>query len=216
MRLLYINPNSTASMTEQVVGVARAALPEAEVMGWTNDNGPPAIQGAADGAAALPGLRALLPKAKDAGVDVIVIACFDDTGLEELRAAAHCPVIGIGQSAYTLGALAFGAFSVVTTLPVSVPVLEENITRLGLEGRCCSVRASGLGVLEVEDGSEPVRARLAAEIEAAVADGAKAVALGCAGMAHLRADLATRTSAALIDGVVASAHLARAITASLA
>lgn len=129
---------------------------------------------------------------------------------------AHCPVIGIGQAAYTIGALAFGAFSVVTTLPVSVPVLEENIAHYGFAGACISVRASGVPVLAVEDGSEPVRARLSEEIAAAGKEGARAVALGCAGMAHLRADLSERTRVPLIDGVVASAQLARAIQASLA
>ncbi|OYU17603.1 MAG: HyuE hydantoin racemase, partial [Rhodobacteraceae bacterium PARR1] len=93
MRLLYINPNSTASMTDQVTAVARAALPEAEVLGWTNHAGPPAIQGPEDGAAAVVGLMAMLPQAAEVGADVIIIACFDDTGLDDLRAAAHCPVI---------------------------------------------------------------------------------------------------------------------------
>lgn len=132
MRLLYLNPNSTASMTDQVTAVARAALPEAEVLGWTNLAGPPAIQGPEDGAAAVIGLMAMLPAAREVGADVIIIACFDDTGLDDLRAAAHCPVIGIGQAAYVTAALAYGGFAVVTTLQVSVPVLEENIARYGL------------------------------------------------------------------------------------
>ncbi|QUS35309.1 aspartate/glutamate racemase family protein [Falsirhodobacter algicola] len=216
MRLLYLNPNSTASMTDDIVAAARAALPEAEIIGWTNTGGPPAIQGPKDGAEAVAGLRAMLPAAEALAADAIVIACFDDTGLEELRAAAHCPVIGIGQAAYTVGTLTYGAFAVVTTLPVSVPVLEGNIARSGMSGACLAVRASGLPVLTVEEGSEATRARLAEEITAAAGDGARAVALGCAGMAPLRADLQARTGVPLIDGVTASAHLARAIIATLA
>ncbi|OOY16109.1 aspartate/glutamate racemase family protein [Thioclava sp. DLFJ4-1] len=215
MRILYINPNSTASMTDQIVGIAQAALPDAEIVGWTNAEGPPAIEGPEDGAHAVIGLKKLLPEAKGIGADLIVIACFDDTGLDELRAAAHCPVIGIGQAAYVIGALAFGAFSVVTTLQVSVPVLEENIAQYGLAGACIAVRASGVPVLAVEEGSEPVRVRLSEEIAAAGKEGARAVAMGCAGMSHLRADLFERTRVPLIDGVIASAHLARAIRATL-
>lgn len=215
MRLLYINPNSTESMTDQVTAVARAALPEAEVLGWTNHAGPPAIQGPEDGAAAVVGLMAMLPQAAEVGADVIIIACFDDTGLDDLRAAAHCPVIGIGQAAYVTAALAYGGFAVVTTLQVSVPVLAENIARYGLSPACTAVLASGLPVLVVEQGGEAVLSRLSDSITDAVAGGAKAVALGCAGMAHLRSDLMARTSVPLIDGVAASAHLARALVQSL-
>ena len=211
MRLLYINPNSTQAMTESIVAVARAELPEAEVIGWTNADGPPAIEGAADGEAAVPGLMALLPAAREAGAEAIVIACFDDTGLAEMRAAAHCPVIGIGQAAYATARLMGHRFSVITTLPVSVPVIEGNIAMHGATEACASVRASGLPVLVVEEGSEATRARLAEEITAAQAEGATAVILGCAGMAVMRADLAARTGCPAIDGVAASAHLAQAL-----
>lgn len=210
MRLLYINPNSTTAMTDSMVAVAREANPEAEVMGWTNADGPPAIQGEADGAAAVPGLLALLPKAKQAGADAIIIGCFDDTGLDEVRAAAHCPVIGIGQAAYVAASLLGHRFSVITTLPVSVPVIEANIAALGFASACRSVRASGLPVLVVEEGSEETRAHLAAEIVASRAEGATAAVLGCAGMAALAPDLAERSGMPLIDGVAAAAHLAQA------
>lgn len=216
MRLLYLNPNSSIAMTDQIVAAAREALPEAEILGWTNASGPPAIEGAEDGERAIAGLRAMLPEARARCVDLIVIACFDDTGLEELRALAHCPVIGIGQAAYVLAMLAFGAFSVVTSLPVSVPVLEGNIERYGFDASCVSVRASGLPVLTVEAGGPQVIERLSDEIVAAGQDGGRAVALGCAGMAHLRPELAARSAVPLIDGVAASAHLARAIVSNLA
>ena len=97
MRLLFINPNSTEAMTHSIAETARAATPEHEVLGWTNHAGPPAIQGPADGEAAVVGVIGLLAKAKAQDVDCIVIACFDDTGLAEIRAAAHCPVIGVSH-----------------------------------------------------------------------------------------------------------------------
>ncbi|OYU18829.1 MAG: hypothetical protein CFE34_08650, partial [Rhodobacteraceae bacterium PARR1] len=139
----------------------------------------------------------------------------DALARHDLRAAAHCPVIGIGQAAYVTAALAYGGFAVVTTLQVSVPVLEENIARYGLSPACTAVLASGLPVLVVEQGGEAVLARLSDSITDAVAGGAKAVALGCAGMAHLRSDLMARTSVPLVDGVAASAHLARALVQSI-
>ncbi|MDF0597945.1 aspartate/glutamate racemase family protein [Psychromarinibacter halotolerans] len=208
MRLLYINPNSTAEMTDSIVEAARAAVPEAEVIGWTNTDGPPAIQGAADGDAAVPGLLALLPKARTADVDAIVIACFDDTGLDGARAMAHCPVLGIGQAGFHMAVLMGGRFGVVTTLPISVPVIEGNIASYGFADACTGVRPSGLPVLAVEEGGDDVLATLDREITAAAADGARSVVLGCAGMARHRSALSRPGGPLLIDGVAASALLA--------
>lgn len=213
MRILYLNPNSTHAMTESVVENARAALPaEVEVLGWTNEGAPPAIQGPEDGAAAVPGLLAQLGAASRTGADAIVIACFDDTGLDQIRAAAHCPVLGIGQSAYTMARLLGRRFSVVTTLAVSVPVIRDNIHHQGFAPDCAGVRPTGLPVLQVEAGGEAVIRRIADEIAlAADQDGATAAILGCAGMAGLRQDLAARAPITVIDGVRASARLAVAL-----
>jgi allantoin racemase len=211
MRLVYINPNATEAMTESIVAAARAADPGAEIVGMTNFDGPPAIEGPEDGAAALPGLLTCIDEAERAGVTAIIIACFDDTGLAEARARASCPVLGIGESAYLMARFQGRRFSVVTSLPVSVPVIETNLDAGGFGDECRSVRASGLPVLTIEAGGEDARACLTQEIRAArQADGAETVVLGCAGMAGLSADLTARSGVPLIDGVAASAFLAHA------
>lgn len=212
MRILYLNPNSTEQMTASVIAGARASVPTGiEVLGWTNTVGPPAIQGPEDGAAAVPGLLAMLEPAQQVGADAIVIACFDDTGLAEMRAAAHCPVLGIGQSSYAMAGLLGRRFSVVTTLDVSVPVIAENIRRQGFDGNCAAVRPTGLPVLTVEAGGEAVIDRIVQEIVvAAKKDGAETAILGCAGMTGLREAIASRAALPIIDGVQASAALAMA------
>ena len=198
-------------MTESILAVAQAAVPGHEVLAWTNHEGPPAIQGAEDGDVAVMGLKALLPKVAHAGVDALIIACADDTGLEEIRAVAPCPVLGIGQAASMAAMLLGKRFSVVTTLAVSVPVLEANIQAQGFGAICARVRPTGLPVLEVESGSPAVLARISEEIaRAAVEDGVGAVTLGCAGMARLKPLLTCPPGITLIDGVAASAHLALA------
>ncbi|XDA98992.1 aspartate/glutamate racemase family protein [Sulfitobacter sp. LCG007] len=211
MRLVYINPNATETMTRGIVAAARAALPGVEISGMTNLAGPAAIEGPEDGEAALPGLLACVAQARDAGASAIVIACFDDTGLADTRARAGCPVLGIGQSAYVMATLLGLRFSVVTSLPVSVPVIRQNVEAGGFGGFCASIRASGLAVLTIDEAGDATRARIAEEIAAARDDdGAEAVILGCAGMAPMAGDLATRSGVRLVDGVAASAHLAAA------
>jgi len=212
MKLAWINPNSTESMTAGIVASARAAVPGAEVFGLTNAAGPAAIEGAEDGEAAVPGLLSLLPEARARGADAIVIACFDDTGLEAARAVAGCPVLGIGQASFVMAQLLGLRFSVITSLPVSIPVIERNIREQGFAGSCASVRASGLPVLTIDEGGPETVARIAEEIRAAVAeDQAQCAVLGCAGMAPLRPALAARAGVRLIDGVAASARLAMAV-----
>ena len=216
MRIAYINPNATARMTDGIVASARAALPAADIFGLTNTRGPAAIQGHADGEAAVPGLLSLLPEARAQGAEAIVIACFDDTGLEAARAAAGCPVLGIGQASYVMAQLLGLRFSVITSLPVSIPVIAENIAAQGFERSCASVRASGLPVLTIDEGGPDTIARIADEIEsAAQEDGAQCALLGCAGMSPLRTALSARTNIPLIDGVAASARLALAIGTDL-
>ncbi|PWJ21615.1 aspartate/glutamate racemase family protein [Jannaschia seohaensis] len=212
MKIAYINPNATEAMTDGIVATARAALPEAEIVGLTNTRGPAAIEGPADGAAAVPGLLDLLPVARQAGAEAIVIACFDDTGLDAAREQAGCPVLGIGQSSYVMAQLLGLRFSVITSLPVSIPVIDGNIKAHGFGDLCASVRATGLPVLTIEKGAPETIDRIAAEIEAARReDGAGCALLGCAGMSPLMSVLAARTSLQLIDGVAASAHLAEAV-----
>lgn len=211
MRILFINPNSSAHMTAGIVAAARSAAPLAEVLGWTNPDGPPAIQGPEDGAAAVPGLLALLPAAQEARVDAIIIGCFDDTGLAEARAAAHCPVIGIGQAAFHAAAMLAGGFSALTTLPVSVPVIEGNIAAQGFGPVCREVRASGIPVLEVDEGAPETIAALRADLARMALEGDRAVVLGCAGMAaHLPA-LQQGLPVRLVDGVRAAAGFAQAL-----
>lgn len=216
MKIAYINPNATRSMTEGIVAAAQRALPSAKVLGFTNQAGPAAIEGRADGEAAVPGLLALVPEARARGAEAIVIACFDDTGLTQAQAMAGCPVLGIGQSSFVMAQLLGLRFSVVTSLAVSLPVISENIRQQGFSGNCASVRASGLPVLTIDEGAPETLDRIAAEIETSRReDKAQCAVLGCAGMAPLRGALSARTGLPLIDGVTASAHLARAVVDGL-
>lgn len=209
MRLLVINPNSTASMTEKIAAAARAAVPVGvEIVAVTNRGGPASIQGPDDGAVAEPGLLDLVA---EAGPDVaaIVIACFDDTALIAARALARVPVIGIGEAAFHAAMMLGARVSVVTTLSVSVPVIEANLVTYGLAGARIRVRASEVPVLDLERPGSAAEARVSAEIaRALVEDGAGVIVLGCAGMADLAARLSAHHGVPVIDGVAAASGMA--------
>lgn len=186
MACVIINPNSTETMTEAMLPVALRVAPGLQFEGWTSKDGPASIQGAADGALATPPLLELVAQASAQGAEGIIIGCFDDTGLREAAALAACPVIGIGQASYHFAALRNWRFSVVTTLSVSIPVLEDNIQGAGLGGYLGRVRASEVPVLALED-DPAAAARIVRDeaLRAEAEDDIGAVILGCAGMVQV-------------------------------
>ncbi|WP_413721037.1 aspartate/glutamate racemase family protein [Silicimonas sp. MF1-12-2] len=211
--IVLINPNSTETMTEAMRMTAQAAVPDIRIEGWTSHDGPPAIQGREDGDAAVPPLLKLVSTASKQGAAAIIIGCFDDTGLEQARDLADCPVIGIGQAGYHMAALLGRRFSVVTTLAVSVPILEENVRAYGLERSLGRVRASGVPVLELEREPQSAMQRVIEEIvRAENEDNVDSVVLGCGGMVHLPQLVLERTGLLPIDGVRAAALAARCVT----
>ncbi|SNR47326.1 aspartate/glutamate racemase family protein [Puniceibacterium sediminis] len=207
--IVLINPNSTVSMTDAMERIALDVAPDFKIVGWTSHDGPPAIQGPEDGAASVPPLLELVAKASELGARAVIIGCFDDTGLNEARAIANCPVIGIGQAAYHMAVLAGPRFSVVTTLEVSVPVLEENIHAYGLAGHLGRVRASGVAVLDLEREADAAALRVLEEISAAAReDDVDSIVLGCAGMVDLPSRAEAATNLRIIDGVRAAVQIA--------
>lgn len=203
--IVLINPNATKTMTVDMAATAQTQASKITVEGWTSTEGPPSIQGPEDGAAAVPPMLKLVQQASDAGAKAIIIGCFDDTGLSEARMLATCPIIGIGQAAYHMAAISGGRFSVVTTLSVSVPILEANIRAYGLEGSLARVHASGIPVLEIENESE----KLADKIKSvAREDDVNTVVLGCGGMTTALRDLQATSKLQIIDGVRSAAAIA--------
>ena len=211
MRILVVNPNTTASMTEKIGTAARrVASPGTEIVAVNPVLGPASIEGFYDEAMSLAGMLSVIRNAP--AFDAVVIACFDDTGLDAARCLTAKPVIGIGEAAYHMASMISNKFSVVTTLARSVPALEHNLHRYGLIARCARVRSSEVAVLELEHPGSDACARISAEIGRAVAeDRAEAIVLGCAGMADLADALAAEHGLPVLDGVTCAVGLAEAM-----
>ncbi|OBQ87767.1 aspartate/glutamate racemase family protein [Mesorhizobium sp. WSM3873] len=211
MRILVINPNTTASMTGKIGKAATSvASSGTEIVAVNPADGPPSIEGYFDEVFAVPGIIAEMSKAPVA--DAYVIACFDDTGLDAARCATEAPVIGIGEAAFHLASLVAGKFSVVTTLARSVPAIEHNLAKYGLSSRCAKVRSSEVAVLELERPGSNARHRISDEIARAIReDHAEAIVLGCAGMADLAHSLSEEHGVPVLDGVVCAVTLAESL-----
>ncbi|CUH41161.1 aspartate/glutamate racemase family protein [Ruegeria atlantica] len=211
MKILVINPNTTTSMTDKIASAARAvARPDTEIVAASSQDGPASIQGFLDVATCVPGLLKEVVQHRD--VDAIVIACFDDTGLDALRTLVSVPVLGIGEAAYHAASMIANKFSVITTLSRSVPGLENNLMRYGLAQKCGRVRATEIPVLKLEEGDPATLDKIRSEIRVAIEqDNAEAIVLGCAGMADLMAHLSEEFGLPVIDGVAAGITFAEAL-----
>ena len=215
MRIIIVNPNTTATMTEAIGRAARcAASAGTEIIAVNPADGPVSIEGYYDEAFSVPGLLAEIAKGEAAGVSAHIIACFDDTGLEAARCASIAPVIGIGEAAFHLASMLGYRFSVITTLSRSIAVIENNLLKYGLASRCGRVRACELPVLSLDDPASDAAAKIGTEIELAKQqDKAEVIVLGCAGMADLAARLASRHGVPVIDGVASAVKMAEALAA---
>ncbi|UWQ92672.1 aspartate/glutamate racemase family protein [Rhodobacteraceae bacterium M382] len=211
MKILVINPNTTVSMTQKIAAAARSvARDDTEIVAANSQSGPASIQGFLDVATCVPGL--LDEVARHPDVDAIVIACFDDTGLDAVRSLVSVPVLGIGEAAYHAAGMVATKFSVITTLSRSVPGLENNLMRYGLSRKCARVRATDIPVLKLEDGDPETLLKIRSEIRQAIEqDNAEAIVLGCAGMADLMAQLSVDFGLPVIDGVSAAVTFAEAL-----
>jgi allantoin racemase len=208
-RILIVNPNTTASMTETIAAAARAvAAPGTEIIAVTSAMGPASIEGFYDEAFAVPGLIAALLSAKEA--DAGIVACFDDTGLDAARSAAPFPVVGICEAALVTAGQLARRIAIVTTLPRSIVPLEELVRRYGFAERAV-VSACNVAVLDLERPSSGAGEKLQAEIARALDKGAEAIVLGCAGMADLARTLSEQFGVPVIDGVAAAVKQAEAL-----
>jgi allantoin racemase len=214
VRILVVNPNTTASMTETIAAAARGVAGAwTEVVAVTSSMGPASIEGYYDEALAVPGLLMEIAAGERAGAQAAIIACFDDTGLDAARAMASIPVVGICEAALSVASYIAQRFTVVTTTERSRVPVEGLVQRYGMAGRA-RVRAADIPVLALEDSTSGAVEKLRAEIARAIEeDRAEAIVLGCAGMADLAHQLQDEFDLPVIDGVGAAVKQAEALIA---
>lgn len=213
MKLVVINPNSTATMTDKILASARGVAERAtRVEGRTAHGAPASIEGHFDEVMSAAHLLREVQQAQAEGADAIVVACFDDPAIGACREIADGPVLGICEAGIKAASMIATSFSIVTTLPRSVPVIEELVRRYGLDHQCRRVRSAEIPVLALEEPGSNARQLVRAEILRAIdEDRCEAVVLGCAGMSDLTEWLSEETGIPVIDGVTVATKFAEAL-----
>jgi allantoin racemase len=212
MRILVVNVNTTESMTESIGQQARkVAAAGTEIVPLTPRFGAESVEGNFESyLAAVAVMDRVL--SYDGAYDAVIQAGYGEHGREGLQELLDVPVVDITEAAASTAMFLGHRYSVVTTLDRAVPLIEDRLTVAGLTGRCASVRASGMSVLELEsDPGRAVQAIVNAAEAAVTQDHAEVICLGCGGMAELEEKVRDRTGVPVVDGVTAAVTIAESL-----
>ncbi len=212
MRILVANVNTTASMTESIAAQARtAASAGTEIVGLTPRFGADSCEGNFESyLAAIAVMDKVLSYPEP--FDAVIQAGYGEHGREGLQELLDVPVVDITEAAASTAMFLGHKYSVVTTLDRTVPLIEDRLKLAGLDARCASVRASGLGVLELEEFPDRAIAAIIDQAQRAVEeDKAEVIVLGCGGMAGLDDQIRNRLGVPVVDGVASAVTIAESL-----
>lgn len=208
MRILVINPNTSAGVTRSIAEAAQAAAASSDIIETVSAPFGPELIVTADDAAVARRAVVALAERMASDFDGIVIASFGDTAIEEVRACVSIPVVGIARCSF-LTALAFGdSFSIVSFSDAVAPSLHAAVANNGFADRLLSLR-----VLEDsrwsdpgQIGSELIKPLIALCVRTQ-ADGCGAIVMGGGPLAGLARQIAPHVTIPVIDGVRAAVRM---------
>ncbi|HEU4974168.1 MAG TPA: aspartate/glutamate racemase family protein [Baekduia sp.] len=211
MRLLMINPNTTAAMTDHMVEAAAAvAASGTEVTGATVEGSVPFIDGYYDEALAAAAVARCVAE-RDGTFDAAIVACFGDPGLYGAREVTAAPVVGIAEASFAL-AMALGhRFGILSTIDRATPATLDLLRHYGLESRCAGVEPTGVEVLDLDADPDGAIASIEDAGRRAVAAGAEVLCLGCGAMVGTRDALEERLGVPVVEAVPAAVRLAESL-----
>lgn len=203
MRVLLLNPNTTASITDLVAREARKlAGPDIEIVPATGAFGAKYIVTRAGYAIAAH--AALDAWAKhDAQTDATLLACFGDPGLAAIRELSAKPVAGMLDA--SVDAARGKRYAIVTGGALWEGMLREILAASGKDKALAAIRTVAPSGAEIAADPDKAIASLVDAIEVCAAkDGAECVILGGAGLAGLAGPIRARTKIEIVDPLEAS------------
>ncbi len=211
MRILLINPNTSATITDILAARMREiAGPGVTILPVTGRFGAPYI--ASRAAAAIAGHAALDALAEHVlDCDVVYLACFGDPGLAALKEVAPVPVVGMAEAAVEAACRLSRRFAIVTGGAAWPPMLSELVTGLGRSDRLAAIRTVEQSGDEIARDPASALHRLVEACNACASDDeADSVILGGAGLAGLAARIQGSVPVPVICSVEAGARAALA------
>jgi Asp/Glu/hydantoin racemase len=207
LRVLLINPNTSAATTAQMVAIAQASAPAGvEVVGTTARCGPPMILKAEELSAAGPGVVEI-GIAKAGEVAGIIISAFGDPGLAELRQLVDVPVVGIAEAAMLEASAGRRRFGVATVTPNLAGPIAARARDVGVADLYVGIRLTPQDPLTLVAELPLLVAALAEAVRQSIeCDGAEAVAIGGGPLGQAAIALTPRFAAPIIAPIPAAIH----------
>lgn len=215
IRILVINGNTMQEMSD---GIHRegsdAASPGVEIVTVTPEMGPLTIETFYDDYLAIPGILKEILK-HEAEFGAFVIACWGDPGIEAAREITDKPVVGIAEASMYVCNMIAAKWAVATVLHRIKDFVQKTVHKTGFgigpAERCIGVFTTDLSVADTEHLRDAACNTLEDAARKAIAQGAEAIALGCAGMSGLDIDLEKRLGIPVVDSVRASVQMAESL-----
>ena len=205
MRLLFLNPNTSVSLTERMTEAVRPYLaPTTELVPVTAARGFPYISSRAEADVSASIVLEMIAEHEGA-VDAVVVAAFGDPGLLAARELFDMPVVGVAEAAILTACAVGDRFGIVTFSQVMSTWYVDAVTRARLEARFTGVRVASQGIpAGVDTVQDTLGDRLVELVdEAATIDKADAVIIGGAPLSGFAVTVEDRVAVPVIDPAVA-------------
>lgn len=181
MRVLLINPNSTAAMTTHVAAQLALHLSAGtDILQHTATKGATVIatQQAFDAAAQTS--VDMLSQALDEGLvfDRVLLACFGDPGLEAMQLQTKTPVVGLAQASLQTLERMHKTYAVVTAGAAWEAILVRRFRQWGASDLFCGVQVINGTGLDVFNNPLAALPAVLRAIDTARATGAEQIILG--------------------------------------
>lgn len=200
-RLLIANPNTTQSITERMMEVARdVAGNRATIIGATAPFGAPALECQAHLQTAELAVLSMIDAHHDC--DGVVIAAFGDPGLERARGAGKMPVAGLGEAGILAASSTGRRFAIITIGPAMTESILQKVEAMGLRPQLAHMEFLDGGILDIAADPHRFRGQILEKVtQARMLWGADAVLLGGAPFSGLSPSLAPEAVLPLFDGL---------------
>jgi len=211
LKILVINPIGDDSWDESdKIFYKRNACPTTEIDVISLKSGPPSVETIND-------LRAVEPLVKELALqrykeyDGLIVNCFLDPSVKELKKLLDRPVVGPGEASLAFGSIFGGKLGIISIRSEALDLMRLNAEKLGYGGRVVSIRGIKVGVVDLRNNWERVKSELKEEAGKAVSEGAEVIILGCTGLAGLSNIVSKAVNRPVIDPAVAALKMVESL-----
>jgi len=212
MRILFVNPNITSSITEVMVAEARrSAAADTELVPVTAAFGTLYIENRVEAAIAGHAILDACAGHSD-GCDAVIISAFGDPGLHAAKELLDIPVVGVSEAAFLAAYMLGNRYAIVCLTPRLKTWYVETAHAHGLAGKLVAAHAIPGPVPDITRAKDDLKDKLLAEcLKAVDEDDAEVIIIGGGPVAGLAREIRDEIPVPLIDGVSAAVKLTEAL-----